>query len=200
MRTRPGFHKYFGPVLTGGCLPVLLIATMAQAAGPYRIDWHTIDGGGGTSIGGPYVLTGTIGQPDADWCVGGLYELLGGFWPGGPIPLADCFPSSYSTYNDWVTLGKPNCWCDPYQCDGDADGVTSGFPFNYRIFTGDLALIVANWQKKADDLTLDPCADIDHEDSGFPFYYRVFTGDLSILVANWQKKDANLAGNCPRPE
>ena len=41
---------------------------------------------------------------------------------------------------------------------------------------------------------------MDHRDSGFPFYYRVFTGDLSILVANWQKKDADLPGNCPRPE
>ena len=67
-----------------------------------------------------------------------------------------CFPSEYSTYNDWVALGKPACWCSPpdgtgYQCDGDADGVTSGFPFNYRVFTGDLALVVNNWQKRADD-------------------------------------------------
>jgi hypothetical protein len=26
------------------------------------IDWHQIAGGGGTSAGGPYSLTGTIGQ------------------------------------------------------------------------------------------------------------------------------------------
>jgi len=41
--------------------------------------------GGGRSSGGPYVLTGTIGQPDAAWSSGGNYELLGGFWPGGPL-------------------------------------------------------------------------------------------------------------------
>ena len=180
-------------------LALLLLAT-APALAQYHIDWYTIDGGGGTSSGGPYTLTGTIGQPDADWCVGGLYELLGGFWPGEPIGPAECLPTDYSTYNDWVALGKPQCWCDPYQCDGDADGVDSGFPFNYRVFIGDLALIVDNWQKKIEDATLNPCADIDHKDSGFPFHYRVFIDDLAKLVANWQKKDADLAGNCPRPE
>ena len=31
----------------------------------YQIDWFTIDGGGGTSTGGVYSVSGTIGQPDA---------------------------------------------------------------------------------------------------------------------------------------
>ena len=31
----------------------------------YSIDWSTIDGGGGTSTGGVYSVSGTIGQPDA---------------------------------------------------------------------------------------------------------------------------------------
>jgi hypothetical protein len=63
--------------------------TKTLAAGPYRIDWYTIDGGGGTSRSGQYVLTGTIGQPDADWSKGGKYELLGGFWPGGPLCVVE---------------------------------------------------------------------------------------------------------------
>jgi len=114
-----------------------------------------------------------------------------------------CFPDTNPQYNDWVALGSPNCWCAPpegsgYQCDGDTDGKTSGFPFNYRVFTGDLSILVANWQKKAGDPELDPCADVDHKSSGFPFNYRVFTGDLSVLVTNWQKKDADLPGDCPR--
>jgi hypothetical protein len=122
-----------------------------------------------------------------------------------PIVLGpgECFPAAYSTYNDWVAMGSPSCWCAPpdgtgYQCDGDADGKTSGFPFNYRVFTGDLTLIVNNWKAKID--TADPCADIDHKDSGFPFKYRVFTQDLSILVANWKAKDSALPGDCPRAE
>jgi len=117
----------------------------------------------------------------------------------------DCFPSTYTTYNDWVTLGKPDCWCakpngSGYQCDGDADGKDSGGINKFRVFTGDLSLIVANWRKKAGDPTLDPCADIDHMDSGGLNKYRVFTGDLSRLVANWKKNDKDLPGNCPRPE
>ena len=55
------------------------------AFGQYAIDWYTIDGGGGTSTGGPYTLTGTIGQPDAAPSIGGNYELLGGFLAGGPL-------------------------------------------------------------------------------------------------------------------
>jgi hypothetical protein len=112
----------------------------------------------------------------------------------------ECFPVINPAYDDWLALGKPDCWCWPYHCDGDADGVDSGFPFNYRVFIGDLVLIVDNWQKKSDDATLDPCADIDHKDSGFPFYYRVFIADLAKIVANWKKKDGDLAGNCPRQE
>ena len=62
---------------------ILLFSLPAFA--DYEISWSTIDGGGGQSSGGPYTLTGTIGQPDAAWSSGGRYELLGGFWPGGPL-------------------------------------------------------------------------------------------------------------------
>jgi hypothetical protein len=59
----------------------------------YSIDWYTIDGGGGTSTGGVYSVTGTIGQPDAGALMsGGNYTLQGGFWaiqavqtPGAPL-------------------------------------------------------------------------------------------------------------------
>ena len=99
---------------------------------------------------------------------------------------------------DWEALGRPGCWGAPYQCDGDADQGVSGTPFFYRVFTGDLNLLVQNWKKKMDDETFDPCADLDHECSGMPFHYRVFTRDLNILVGNWKKKDSDLAGDCPR--
>ncbi len=117
-----------------------------------------------------------------------------------PVVLgaADCFPSSFESYADWVAMGKPACWCAPYQCDGDADGLDSGSPDNYRVFNGDLSLIVDNWKRKIDDPQLNPCADIDHKDSGSPFNYRVFTEDLGILVDNWKKTDSELTGDCPR--
>jgi hypothetical protein len=113
---------------------------------------------------------------------------------------SSCFPSNFSTYSDWVALGKPACWCSRYQCDGDADGKTSGSPFNYRIYTADLSIVVDNWKKTIDDPTLNPCADIDHKDSGFPLRYRVYTADLTKIVTNWKKTDADLPGDCPRSE
>ena len=47
----------------------------------YQLDWFTLDGGGGTSIGNGYSLSGTIGQPDATTSSGGAFKLEGGFWP-----------------------------------------------------------------------------------------------------------------------
>lgn len=46
----------------------------------YEINWFTFDGGGGTSTGSVYSVSGTIGQPDAGNSTGGNYMLLGGFW------------------------------------------------------------------------------------------------------------------------
>ena len=57
--------------------------------GQYELSWYTIDGGGVRSTGGQFILTGTIGQPDAAYSRGGNYELLGGFWPGGPLCFVD---------------------------------------------------------------------------------------------------------------
>jgi hypothetical protein len=73
------------------CLLVLMVPALCRGAGSYEISWYTIGGGGGISTGGPYVLTGTIGQPDAAWSAGGSYELLGGFWPGGPLCIVDFY-------------------------------------------------------------------------------------------------------------
>lgn len=56
-------------------------AAFSASAQNYSIDWFTIDGGGGTSSGGVYSLSGTIGQPDAGTTMtGGQYSLVGGFW------------------------------------------------------------------------------------------------------------------------
>jgi hypothetical protein len=61
-------------------LGLTLALTGIASAQTYSIDWSTIDGGGGTSSGGPYTLSGTIGQPDAGTMSGGNYSLTGGFW------------------------------------------------------------------------------------------------------------------------
>ena len=43
----------------------------------------------GVSSGGQYTLSGTIGQHDAAYSYSGDYELLGGFWSGGPVCIVD---------------------------------------------------------------------------------------------------------------
>jgi hypothetical protein len=63
---------------------ILLLSLLLPAASfgqPYSIDWHKIAGGGGTSAGGTYQVSGTIGQPDASGAMtGGNYSVTGGFW------------------------------------------------------------------------------------------------------------------------
>jgi len=117
------------------------------------------------------------------------------------IPLAaDCLQNkSAQIMADWVAYGKPASWCNAYQCDGDADGVTSGAPFNYRIYSGDLNLVVANWKKTMVGYPgngLNPAADVDHKSSGAPFNYRVYSGDLNLVVANWKKLTNVFPGDC----
>lgn len=58
----------------------------------YSMPWHTTDGGGGTSTGGAFALTGTIGQPDASApSSGGAFALTGGFWA---LPVAVQTPNA----------------------------------------------------------------------------------------------------------
>ena len=45
------------------------------------IPWSTVDGGGGMSEGGEFRVSGTIGQPDAQYgMTGGVFTVDGGFW------------------------------------------------------------------------------------------------------------------------
>ena len=62
----------------------LLFTLLLPALGfaqPYSIDWYKVAGGGGTSTGGVYTVSGTIGQHDAGGpMTGGNFSLTGGFW------------------------------------------------------------------------------------------------------------------------
>jgi len=79
-------------------LALLLVSGVVLAAGGYDLSWHTVDGGGGTSSGGTYILRGTAGQPDAGTLSGGTYSLAGGFWgAGGPSPTPTATPTATPT-------------------------------------------------------------------------------------------------------
>jgi hypothetical protein len=98
VRPKAGFQdansqhsKTWRLVLASVCL--LLSAFCFRAWGQYSLDWSTVDSGGGTSTGGVYAVSGTIGQPDAGAMSGGNFTLVGGFWsviaavqePGAPL-------------------------------------------------------------------------------------------------------------------
>src|SRR5262245_38560903 len=79
MKTMTRFPFRVAPF--GVAIGALVISLqLSTAFAQYSIDWHTVDGGGGTSTGGGYAVTGTIGQPDAGLMSGGTYSVLGGFW------------------------------------------------------------------------------------------------------------------------
>jgi hypothetical protein len=112
----------------------------------------------------------------------------------------DCFlPYDHPDYSEWVSVGKPDCWCCPRQCHGNATpaceppggSAKTGF---YYVGPLDLNTLVAAW------LVLEPgfgpgiatipngiCADFAHDLGGSAKtgYYRVGPTDLNILVANW---------------
>src|SRR5437016_332333 len=108
------------------CLGFLLLVSTVLHAQPFAIDWFTIAGGGGTSTGGVYSVSGTIGQPDAGVLTGGNYTLTGGFWgvavaiqeEGAPlltitrsgpnVILSWPSPSTGFGLQDSSSLGTPN--------------------------------------------------------------------------------------------
>jgi len=91
MKTRPYSRRHSRLLI----LSAVVLTTFATriAAQQYAIDWFTIDGGGGTSTGGVYSVSGTIGQPDAGKMGSGNFTIDGGFWgiisalqtPGAPL-------------------------------------------------------------------------------------------------------------------
>jgi len=99
---------------------LLLAAACSVQAQSYAIDWQTIDGGGGTSTGGVYSVSGIIGQPDAGAMSGGNFTLQGGFWgliaavqtPDAPL-LTITLNSQLSTIN--VSWPSPSTGWDLQQ-------------------------------------------------------------------------------------
>jgi hypothetical protein len=67
----------------------LFFFTIASAIAQHEVNWSSIDAGGARSTGGVYVVTSTIGQPDAAVSTGGRYSLHGGFWSAFVVQADD---------------------------------------------------------------------------------------------------------------
>jgi hypothetical protein len=126
-----------------------------------------------------------------------------------PIGTPDCFPSTDAAYADWVTLGKPDCWCYPRQCKGDADGLKQGSALAGYMYVGtnDLNKLISGWKildpPKGPGVTpVQACADFDHlrQGSALAGYMRVGTNDLNRLIAQWKvlepPKGAGVPADC----
>jgi hypothetical protein len=91
------------------CFIFLLMPALIFAQ-QYTIDWSKVAGGGGTSTGSVYSLSGTIGQPDASSAMtGGNYSITGGFWALYAVqtpsaPLLTITRSGTSVIVSWPTL------------------------------------------------------------------------------------------------
>jgi len=67
---------------TIGCCFTTL--TLAQTSDSFDLSWHTMDGGGETSMTSPsFQLSGTIAQSDPGFVASAGYDLEGGFWVSG---------------------------------------------------------------------------------------------------------------------
>ena len=80
-------------MITTRILALAAFSLASAAHAQFSIPWFTIDGGGGTSAGGTFTLSGTVGQAEAaPALVGGTFKLEPGFWssvtvqqtPGAP--------------------------------------------------------------------------------------------------------------------
>ena len=69
-----------------GLLALILVSVVLAAPQAFDLSWWTVDGGGGSSEGGDYALSGSIGQPDTSPLMsGGDFTIVGGYWGGGAL-------------------------------------------------------------------------------------------------------------------
>lgn len=128
-----------------GAIVIFASAVIAQTAGSgFDLSWHTIDGGGGTSVGGTFELSGTIGQPDAGAMSGGSFDLTGGFWPGldAGVPtcaLADVTCDGAVNVDDLLVV--LNNWGECGDCSDCAADITGDCTVN----VDDLLIVLNNW-------------------------------------------------------
>ena len=107
--------------------------------GGFDLSWHTVDGGGGTSTGGNFTLTGTIGQHAHAGApmTGGGFSVTGGFWaiditPGPITCLGDLDNNNQVNgidlgilLNQWLTDGTAD-----FNNDNTVNGIDLGILLN----------------------------------------------------------------------
>jgi len=112
------------------------------------------------------------------------------------IPLFECYGKA--DYAQWVKAGRPACWCNEFQCKGDADGLFEGkdtYGKRQWVVLADLNILTAGWQQydgPNGEVGSWICADFDHLFEGKDANTKrqwVVLADLNILSGGWQRYD-----------
>jgi hypothetical protein len=102
-------------------------------------------------------------------------------------------PWKSGEYETWVQWNKPECWCSPIQCHGDADGLST---FGRPVGLSDLNILKAGFGKTFTELFDVPdgiCADFDHE---APFGRPVALPDLNALKEYFGIPETQVPPDC----
>ncbi|MBL8877928.1 MAG: hypothetical protein JNG88_02315 [Phycisphaerales bacterium] len=121
-------------------LTILTISALTSSCfAQFDVNWSTNDAGGGASFGGPWEITGTVGQHDATTTAGSPFAASGGFWPGvshraltgdlncdGAVNNFDIDPFVFALTDAGAYQAMyPNC--DVLAGDISGDGVVNNF-------------------------------------------------------------------------
>jgi hypothetical protein len=178
------------------------IILTAGTATSITITENALRGGIVGTDGEPMTVTGfpLVSSPPLD-CM-----QLGGLNVGDPL------------YDDWVSVGKPECWCYPRQCHGDADGKSCGSYFTglQYVCVPDLDVLAAAWLVKEPKVGKDwpgiasitgpapyfipgICADFARNKIGNSFYgfVRVAVPDLDAMSPHWLVKEPKVGKTWP---
>jgi len=126
-----------------------------------------------------------------------LYDQTGETEDMSFMVFTECFPNYHEDYTEWLTVGRPRCWCCPRQCHGDADCEQQKIgKYSYWVSNNDLLVLSEGYGEfysgdprlDGPDPNLEPdtwiCADFDHKQQKIgKYYYRVLNDDLLILAA-----------------
>jgi len=114
--------------------------------------------------------------------------------------VTECFDSGHADYSTWIGMGSPSCWCNKYQCNGDADGLEQGDSKTgyFHVSYADLGILTGSWKKTSGQAGYNICADFNRAQQGDSKtgYFRVSYADLGILTTYWKKTHSLMPDTC----
>jgi len=122
-------------------------------------------------------------------------------YSGCLIASSECYTGP--DYTEWVTVGKPDSWCYPKQCHGDATGGPEQYGRNNWVAVGlaDFQVLAGGYNDNSYvDPATDPwiAADFTHnaEQYGRNNWVRVGLADFQILAGYYNDPCTTVPGDC----